>query len=101
MQKLNKEIDIGSVVYSLKGRDAGCCFVVVAFSDDNTVQICDGQKHKLNSLKRKNIKHLLYTGANLDSISQKLKQGKKVFDSEVYSALKNIQQASRNNENEE
>ncbi len=101
MQKTNKEIDIGSVVYSLKGRDAGCCFAVVAFFDDNTVKICDGQRHKLNSPKRKNIKHLISTGASLDTISQKIKQGKKVFDSEIYSALRNIQQSSQSNENEE
>jgi large subunit ribosomal protein L14e len=101
MRKSNNEIDIGSVVYSLKGRDAGCCFAVVALIDEYTVKISDGQKHKLNSPKRKNIKHLVFTGAVLDTISQKIRQGKKVFDSEIYSALSKYTSNCKSNENEE
>ncbi len=88
------DIELGSVVVSKKGRDGGLCFAVVGFDEDGTVFVADGYRHKLNKPKRKNPKHLKSLDAVLFVIAQKIAAGKKVFDSELRSALKVYQQTS-------
>ncbi len=80
-------IVVGSVVLSKKGRDQGCYFVALA-TDGEYVLIADGDKHMLGNPKRKNPKHLKPAGQILEGIADKLHSGKKVFDSEVKSALR-------------
>lgn len=48
----NDMLHIGSVVLSVRGRDKGNYFTVVALVDD-IVYIADGDKHKLSSPKKK------------------------------------------------
>lgn len=87
---MSEKIKQGAVVYSLKGRDAGAYYVCVAEADDKFVFVCDGKTHRLNRPKKKNIKHLKHTGKSLDVIAAKLKENKKVFDSEINSSLRNF-----------
>ncbi len=84
-------IQVGSVVLSTQGRDKGMYFVVVA-TDDKAVYLADGGMRRLASPKRKNPKHLSDSGVKLDAIATKLTDGKKVFDSEVKSALRQFSQ---------
>ena len=84
-------IGIGSVVLSTQGRDKGMYFVVTSATKD-TVYLADGGMRKLAAPKKKNIKHVSYSGVVLDSIASKLTEGKKVFDSEVKSALRQFNQ---------
>lgn len=79
-------IVVGSVVLSKMGRDKGNYFVVVAVG--NSVYICDGDRHRLASPKKKNPKHLSDTGTVLELIANKLANNKKVFDSEINSAIR-------------
>ena len=79
-------IRIGSVVYSKRGRDAGGYFAVVSVLDADFVFVADGQTH--------NIKHLKNSGHVLEAIAEKLIAGKKVFDSEVRSALRSFNEPS-------
>lgn len=88
---------VGSVVLSNKGRDKGNYFVVVALNGDLAF-IADGDKHMLISPKKKNIKHLAPNGEVLPVIAQKLQLKRKVFDSEVRSALRQFNQPSENNQ---
>ena len=94
MRKQN-DIDIGSVVFSLKGRDTGVCYSVVGVRDGQTVWVSDGYRHKLSRPKLKNIKHLRFDGDVLTVIAEKLNTGKKVFDSELNSALRSYQTTSK------
>ena len=87
------EIGIGSVVLSTQGRDKGMYFVVTAVGD-GVVYLADGGMRKLAAPKRKNVKHVSDSGVVLESIAQKLTEGKKVFDSEVKSALRQFNQQS-------
>lgn len=83
--------EIGSVVLSKMGRDSGRYFIVVdKFQSNNSdfLLIADGEFHKLNNPKKKNVKHISNTQVVNSSIAEKLVLGKKVFDSEVRSALK-------------
>ena len=88
-----KEIGIGSVVLSTQGRDKGMYFVVTALGN-GVVFLADGGMRKLAAPKKKNVKHVSDSGVVLESIASKLTEGKKVFDSEVKSALRQFNQHS-------
>ena len=51
--------------------------------------------------KKKKIKHITLTAHMLDGIGEKLKEGKKVFDAEIRSALINIKDAGSVKQEEE
>ena len=85
------DIGIGSVVLSTQGRDKDMYFVVVSVGKD-VVYLADGGMRKLNAPKKKNIKHVSDSGVVLESIAKKFSEGKKVFDSEVKSALRQFNQ---------
>jgi len=86
---MNSDIGIGSVVLSTQGRDKGSYFVVTALGK-NVVFLADGGMRKLNKPKKKNIKHVSDSGVILDGIAEKMRLGKKVFDSEIKSALRQM-----------
>lgn len=90
-----EDIKIGSVVMSTQGRDKDMYFVVVNVDvKKGYVYLCDGGMRKLNAPKRKNFKHISNSGSVLEAIAEKLNTGKKVFDSEVKSALRQFNQQS-------
>ena len=85
---MDKPISVGSVVYSRAGRDAGIFFLVVEVVDDNFVLLCDGDVRKLAKPKKKKVKHVKNTGDVLENIGEKLQKGTKVYDAEIFSALR-------------
>ncbi|MGN1039835.1 MAG: hypothetical protein ACI4QL_00230 [Candidatus Fimimonas sp.] len=85
------DIVVGSVVLSKQGRDKGKYFLVTAVGKD-VVFLVDGGMRKLSAPKKKNVKHVSNSGVKLDAIAEKLHLGKKVFDSEVKSALRQLNQ---------
>ena len=93
---MSENIGIGSVVLSTQGRDKGMYFVVTSVGKD-VVYLADGGMRKLNAPKKKNVKHVSFTGAVLESIAVKFAEGKKVFDSEVKSALRQFNQSKQEN----
>jgi large subunit ribosomal protein L14e len=84
---MDDRLQVGCVVYSKKGRDSGKYYVVVQ-STEQFVWICDGDVRRLANPKKKNIKHVKPNGVVLETIAQKLSEKKKVFDSELRSALR-------------
>ena len=88
---MNESIGVGSVVLSTQGRDKGMYFVVVTVGD-GVVYLADGGMRKLAAPKKKNVKHVSGSGVVLENIATKLHEGKKVFDSEVKSALRQFNQ---------
>ena len=88
------DVRIGSVVLSTQGRDKGMYFVVVAIGK-GVYYLADGGMRKLKAPKKKNVKHVSNSGVVLESIALKLAEGKKVFDSEVKSALRQFNQQSK------
>lgn len=81
-------MELGQVVYSKAGRDAGRYYAVVETVDETRVKIADGDLRRIKRAKLKNVKHLGTDGEVLDRISTKLKQGAQVFDAELFSALR-------------
>ncbi len=94
---MDDRLQIGCVVYSKKGRDSGSYFLVVKIEGD-IVYISDGDKRKLAHPKKKNIKHIKSNGQILETIAQKMISGKKVFDSEIKSALREYNEVNGGND---
>ncbi len=89
----NYPVEIGRVAISKSGRDQGRAFLIVEILEEPYVLIADGALRRLKKPKRKKLRHLELQSIVLESIGEKLKQGSKVFDAELRSALKNTQQA--------
>lgn len=52
-------IEVGQIVKSKVGRDAGRIFLVFKVIDDDYLYLVDGSLRKLNNPKKKKIKHLI------------------------------------------
>ncbi|HHW90557.1 MAG TPA: RNA-binding protein [Clostridiales bacterium] len=80
------EAELGRVALSVAGRDKGKYFLICGVLDERYVLIADGRFHKLGAPKKKNIRHLKLLKKTI--LANKLKNGLKIFDSELYKALK-------------
>ena len=78
---------IGGICKSTQGRDKGRHYIITQVAE-NAVFVVDGNFKKLASPKKKNLKHIELLPESAESIGAKLLRGDKVFDTEVYSALK-------------
>lgn len=78
----------GGICMSLQGRDKGRYYLIKTVNPDGSVGVVDGNYKKLASPKRKNLRHLKLLPDTSESIAAKLADGRQVFDTEVYSALK-------------
>lgn len=81
------DITLGQVVHSKAGRDAGKIFIIVGIIDQSFVLISDGNLRRIESPKRKKIKHLEFTGTVIEPISEKFRSEMKVTNSEIRKAL--------------
>lgn len=79
--------ELGTVVLSKAGRDKGRYFVVVGIADGQYVLLCDGDLRKLQSPKRKKLKHIAVKPVTLPSVKEKLERGAGVFDAEIRHGL--------------
>lgn len=82
------KLEPGLLAYSKSGRDSGRYYIITLVSEGGYVQICDGKYRTLAKPKKKKLKHLRINGYKFESIAEKLKAGRQVFDSEIYSALR-------------
>ena len=88
---MTNNFEVGDIVVSKAGRDEGRVYLISAVVDKDFVMLVDGNFKKLVNPKKKRVKHLKNSGIKIDSISEKLLSDKKVFDTEVYSAIKNCE----------
>ena len=91
----NNPVEIGRVVLSRSGSDKGRAFLIVGVIDSPYVLIADGGLRRLAKPKKKKLKHLDLQPMVLENIQEKLTQGKKVFDAELRSALKNAMESQK------
>ncbi|MDD4315987.1 MAG: KOW domain-containing RNA-binding protein [Clostridia bacterium] len=85
---MDKPIQVGSIVFSKSGRDAGRFFIVTEVVDENFVRLVDGKLRRLEKPKTKKIKHLKATGDISDKIREKLLDGKVIYDAEINSIIR-------------
>lgn len=89
----------GSVVFSKSGRDSGRYYLVVS-QEGEFAFIADGKTRKLAKPKKKKLKHLRPRGERAETIGEKLEEGRTVFDSEIYSALRAYNEDNPKNQSE-
>ena len=85
---MERPVTIGSVVYSRAGRDEGNFFIVYGIVDDSYVLLVDGDIRKLDKPKKKKLKHVKNTGEVIETLAEKILISAKIYDAEVYSALR-------------
>lgn len=85
---MEKPIQIGSVVFSKSGRDAGKFFLVTEIIDDSYVRTVDGKMRTLAKPKKKKIKHLKATGDINEKLREKLLSNKVIYDAEINSFIR-------------
>lgn len=83
-----KQPVIGGICQSTQGRDKDRYYLIKTVYPDGAVGLVDGNFKKLAEPKRKNLKHIRLLPEKAEAIAAKLADGRQVFDSEVYSALK-------------
>ena len=81
---------LGTYVCATCGRDANKCFLVVGMLDEAFVLIADGKSRKIQSPKKKKIKHLLVLGEGDQAINEMLQNNHAVTNKQVYGALKKL-----------
>ena len=84
---MKPEVEIGRVVRSTQGRDAGRLFVVVGFADEAHALLCDGDLRRIAAPKKKKRKHFLPTQELISSLRERLESGQAVTDPEIRKAL--------------
>lgn len=81
------EVNIGSVVLSLAGRDSGRIFIVLAV-EGNFAFLVDGNLRRVEKPKKKKLKHLKLIGPSAsEKINFKLENGQKLENAEIRKAL--------------
>ncbi len=79
----------GDIVESISGRDRDGYYVVI-YSQNNLAGICDGKLHKIDKIKKKNLKHISPVGTVSQELKEKLENGRKVIDAEIRREIKNF-----------
>ena len=80
--------DIGDLVQSLCGRDAGRVFCVVRLGEPGYVLLSDGKYRRLDHPKLKKTKHLKKIGVISQTIRVKFARDAVVFDGELNKAIR-------------
>lgn len=82
--------EVGNIVVSTAGRDKDRIYLIKSI-DGDFAMLVDGNFKKLQNPKRKRLKHLKQTGIVIQAIAAKLLADTKVFDTEIFSAIKNCE----------
>lgn len=81
-------VEVGRLVKSTAGRDKGRYFVIMDIIDGQYVHIVDGDLRSKDRPKKKKLRHLKLCSEVLSNIAGKLKEGARVFDAEIRSAIR-------------
>ena len=88
---------IGGICRSTQGRDKDRYYLIREIYPDGSVGVVDGNFKKLASPKKKNLKHVKLLPEKAEAISLKFAEGRQVFDTEIYSALKTYNYPQKKN----
>ena len=80
-----EELEVGRLVLSTAGRDAGTLYVVVGHQGPGTVLVADGRRRTTDQPKRKNPRHLRPAGDSEHGLP--LTGGRRITDQMVQAAI--------------
>jgi len=92
---MTSRYQLGEIAISKSGRDKGKHYIVVGIEDNNYVNIADGDVRRVEHPKRKNIKHLRFTGDIIEELSIWLKDKKRVRNEDIKRFVKNYEYEKR------
>ncbi len=80
------DIDAGSLVYSIAGRDKGEVFAIMRL-EGIYGYLADGKIRKTDAPKKKKLKHMKATGYTANALQDKIALGERPTNSEVRKAI--------------
>ncbi len=80
------DIDAGSLVYSIAGRDKGGVFVIIRL-EGIYGYLADGRIRKTDTPKKKKLKHMKSTGYTANALQNKIAIGERPTNSEIRKAI--------------
>lgn len=80
------DIDAGSLVYSNAGRDKGGVFVIMHL-EGIYGYLADGKTRKVDTPKKKKLKHIADTGCVAGALQEKIALGERPTNSEIRRAI--------------
>lgn len=93
---LDNRINTGMFARSMAGHDKGKLYVILS-CDDNTVTVSDGRLKKVESPKKKNIKHIKVIKKKHDeSLKEKIENGDKAVNEAIKRAIKLYEREEEN-----
>lgn len=84
-----QEIEIGTVVVSLQGRDKDKIYIV-KYVENGYAYLVDGRQRTLACPKKKKLKHIRKTEKIAKTVQEKLKNNEKILDSEIRKTIGNL-----------
>lgn len=79
---------LGDIVISNAGRDSGKYYIIVNIESENYVMIADGETKRIEHPKRKNNKHLIFTGDLNEELAIWLENRKRIRNEDLKKILK-------------
>ena len=95
MGKSLDEYQLGQVVVSKRGKDAGHVYVIVGFLDENRLALADADKFNVNSPKSKNPKHVAPAPHVIKEITACVEAGKNINRGELCRFLESVAKESK------
>ncbi len=83
------KFNVGDLVRSEAGRDAGRYYFVVSV-EDNFAYICNGKLHKVQKPKKKKIKHLISAGCTYEELTGVQFDKEKITNPKLKKAIYNF-----------
>ena len=84
------EAKVGQLVVAAAGRDSNKKFIITCIINDQYVYISDGDTRKIESPKKKKLKHLMLTKHISYEIALLLQQNKQVTNSVISKCIKSL-----------
>lgn len=81
--------ELGLLVHSLAGRDAGEYYLIVGFLEPNYVLVANGENRPLQKPKKKNIRHVKLIRPGPPGLASKIAR-RKIANEELARALKEL-----------
>ena len=92
-------LQLGGLVVSKQGRDAGNFYIIVKVESPDFVFCSNGENRTYQKPKRKRVKHLIITHQVAAELNTKLAKGSKVDVSEIVFAIKKFKEKYLNEKN--
>ncbi|MCL7749064.1 KOW domain-containing RNA-binding protein [Halalkalibacter alkaliphilus] len=90
MQDSGSSPEIGQIVLITKGRDQGQLGIIVELIDDRFVKIADGDRRKVDRMKKKNMNHLELLDYIADEVKNSFVETGRVTNGKLRYAITNF-----------